>query len=252
MIRIYGMTNQDHVSDLLPAYALGALDHSEVERVKSHLSMCPACRQELREFETITGDLALAVTEMSPRPKLRQELMSRIGKTQPAAVTARKPTYWQQLTGMFRQNRAIAFSQIALLALVLILATSTLLLWGQVNNQHLDRESGHLQAVRLQSTGVIPGAEGYITVSGDGLSGAIVLDRVPQLTEDQRYQLWLVKGDQRLSAALLAVDELGYGGGRIQAPESLFNYATAEVTIEPHDGSPQPTTDVILSAPLFP
>ncbi len=246
------MTNHDHVFELLPAYALGALDDSEVKLIEAHLPVCPSCREELREFEEITGDLALAITEVNPRPALRQELMARISTSQTVAKAPRKPSFWQQMVGVFRQNKAVAFSQLALIATVLILTASTLLLWQQANDQQADRDAGRLQAIRLQSTGVIPEAQGFLTVSGDGLSGAIVLDQVPQLAEDQRYQLWLVKEDERSSAALLAVDELGYGGGRVRAPENLFNYSMAEVTIEPQEGSPQPTTDVILSALLFP
>jgi anti-sigma-K factor RskA len=246
------MTNHDHVFELLPAYALGVLVDSEVELVESHLPVCSSCREELREFEEITGDLALAITDVDPRPELRQELMARISASQTIAAAPPKPSFLQALAGAFRQNKAVAFSQLVLIALVLILAASTLLLRQRINDQPADRDAGRLQAIRLQGTGAIPDAQGILTVSGDGLSGAIVLDQVPQLEEDQTYQLWLVKGDERISAALLAVDELGYGGGRVRAPENLFNYSMAEVTIEPQEGSPQPTTDVILSARLFP
>ena len=78
-------------------------------------------------------------------------------------------------------------------------------------------------------------------------------ERSPQLGEEQQYQLWLVKDDgERTGAALLSVDERGYGGGRVNPPESLFNYSAAEVTIEPGGGSTRPTTDVLLRATLFP
>jgi anti-sigma-K factor RskA len=120
-----------------------------------------------------------------------------------------------------------------------------------VNELESQPEPGQMQAIPLDSTGLIPNADGYLVISADGLSGALVLDQLPQL-DDQEYQLWLVKDGERTSGALLSVDELGYGGGRVNAPERLFNYAWAEVTIETAGVSPQPTGDVILKAPLFP
>ena len=81
---------------------------------------------------------------------------------------------------------------------------------------------------------------------------AVILDQLPQLEEERQYQLWLARDGERTSGAVLSVDELGYGGGRVRAPEALFNYAWAEVTIEAAGGSPQPTSDVILKGLLFP
>jgi anti-sigma-K factor RskA len=246
------MSNKEHVIELLPAYALGALDGREAEQVQSHLLTCSACQDELRELEEITNDLSLAVAEVDPPPSLRQELMARIEPPQTKTETIPDHSYWQQLVAMFQQNKAFAYSQLALLSLVLILLASTILLWRQVSELSSGPEPGHLSAIHLSGTGIIPDAEGYLTISGDGLSGAIVLDKVPQLEEDERYQLWLVQDGERTSAALIEVDELQYGGGRVRAPEPLFNYDLAEVTIETAEGSPQPTTDVILSGSLFP
>jgi anti-sigma-K factor RskA len=247
------MSNEDHVVELLAAYALGALEAGEAAQVEAHLALCAACREELRAYEAITGELALAVAEVEPPASLRQQLMANVKAPGREVEQQKGPSLWQQLLAYFRQHRAMAFSQLALAALVLLLLASTVILWQQVNKMGSAAPPGRLQAIRLNGTGVIPGAEGYLTVSGDGLSGAIVLDQVPQLAESQQYQLWLVKDDgARVSAALLSVDELGYGGGRVRAPESLFNYSSAEVTIEPSGGSRQPTTDAALTAPLFP
>lgn len=90
-----------------------------------------------------------------------------------------------------------------------ILLISNVLLWQQINEPEPGPEPGRMMAVRLNSTSVIPDADGYITISADGLSEAMVLDQVPQLEEEeQEYQLWLVKDGERTSAVLLSVDEL--------------------------------------------
>ncbi|WP_329055210.1 zf-HC2 domain-containing protein [Amycolatopsis sp. NBC_01488] len=41
----------------LGAYSLGLLDAVETARVERHLSACPDCRQEVREFEAVRSML---------------------------------------------------------------------------------------------------------------------------------------------------------------------------------------------------
>jgi anti-sigma-K factor RskA len=163
---------------------------------------------------------------------------------------SRPQSVWQQLLVLFREHKLVAASQLALLVLALVFLTTTIMLWNDASELQTAQQQGRMSAVRLNSTGVIPAAEGYLTLSGDRLSGGITLDQVPELGESRQYQLWLVKGGVRTSAALLSVDERGYGGGRVHAPEPLSHYSTAEVTIEPAGGSPQPTSDVIMTAEL--
>jgi anti-sigma factor RsiW len=246
------MSYEDHVIELLPAYALGAADADEVEQVEAHLPECLACQAELGAIQEITDDLPLAIAEVEPRAALQQQLMSRIEPSQTTPGPLLQISRWQQMTAVFRQHKTMAFSQLALLALAAVLLVSNILLWQQVNELESDPEPDRMQAIQLTSTGIIPNADGFLTISADGLSGAIILDQVPQLEEEQQYQLWLVKDGERTSAALLSVDELGYGGNRVRAPQSLFNYAWAEITIEQAEGSSQPTSDVILKTALFP
>ncbi len=246
------MSNEEHISELIPAYALGALDRNEAREVEAHLPHCPECQAELRRLETIVHDLSLGVADEQPPPELRRRLQERIAPTavHPDETTA-DPSLWGQITAVFRQHRALAFTQAALIVLVLVLLAGTLLLWQQVNDLQSGPQPGTLQAIPLQSTGIIPDAQGYLTVSWDGLSGAIVLDRVPQLAEDQVYQLWLVRDGQRFAAAQLVADELGYGGARVNPPQPLYDFSSAEVTVEPAEGSDAPTSAVILRGDLF-
>lgn len=41
----------------LGAYSLGLLDAAEASRVERHLTACPDCRQEVREFEAVRSML---------------------------------------------------------------------------------------------------------------------------------------------------------------------------------------------------
>jgi anti-sigma-K factor RskA len=246
------MLNEHQVIEMLPAYALEALEVDEAGQVEAHLAECETCRAELRALQAITDDLPLAIEEIKPPAGIHERLMARIETPAATALSSDQSSRWQHLIAVFRRPRAMAYSQLALLSLVVILLISNFLLWQQVKGLESSSGPDRMLAIHLDSTGLIPAADGILNISADGLSGAIILDQLPQLDEEQQYQLWLVKDGQRTGAALISVDELGYGGNRVRAPQPLFNYSWAEITIETAGGSPQPTSDIILKAPLFP
>jgi anti-sigma-K factor RskA len=103
-----------------------------------------------------------------------------------------------------------------------------------------------MRAISLDNTGLAPGAAGFMIVGTDGREGAIIVDKLPILDETQAYQVWLIRDDERVSGALITVDEVGYGGRRVTAPRPLDEYTAVDITIEPVDGSPSPTGKSIL------
>lgn len=96
------MSNEQHVVELLPGYALGASDPDEVEQVEAHLPQCAACRTELAAFQEIANGLPLTIEEVEPRAVLKQRLVSRI---QPAVTTYDalfETSRWHQIMVVFR------------------------------------------------------------------------------------------------------------------------------------------------------
>jgi anti-sigma-K factor RskA len=108
-----------------------------------------------------------------------------------------------------------------------------------------------MRAIALQNTAAAPQASGIVIISSDGENGVLVVDELPQLDPGREYQLWLVRGKQDTSAAVFSVDESGYRGMRIEAPESLVAFSAVRVTIEPAGGSDQPAGEEVLRGSLF-
>jgi anti-sigma-K factor RskA len=138
------------------------------------------------------------------------------------------------------------------LLLILALAAVNLLLWQRVNQLETAAGPGQMQAIPLTSTDAAPDASGYVIISPDGRNGAIVVDGLPMLDAEHEYQLWLIRDGQRTSGAVFSVDEDGYRGARIEAPESLFEYEAVGISPEPAGGSPAPTGEPVLQGTLFP
>ena len=62
---------EEHVIDLIPSYALGALNKAESEQVVEHLKNCQACQEELESYARIVDDLPLAVKTTQPPTSLK-------------------------------------------------------------------------------------------------------------------------------------------------------------------------------------
>ena len=63
-------------SELLPLYALDALDPAELPELEVHVSDCPTCARELRSFESAAASLGAAVPVLQPPNRLRQRLLA--------------------------------------------------------------------------------------------------------------------------------------------------------------------------------
>lgn len=240
------MADENHVTELLPAYALGCLDEAETRLVAEHLEGCHICRMELRAFQEVTGQLALMVPEARPSPDLRSRLQERI-----QSLNSRRAGWTRrQATRPPLFGRLIPVSAVIGLAVITMLSISNLLLWQRLN--HPDVLTGPLgmRAIALQNTAAAPQASGIVIISSDGENGVLVVDELSQLDAGHEYQLWLVRGDQNTSAAVFSVDETGYRGMRIEAPESLIVYSAVRITIEPAGGSPQPVGEEVLHGSL--
>ena len=241
------MFDETHILELLPAYALESLEEAEAQRVAEHLNACHLCRMELRAYQELAGQLALLVPEASPSPEVRARLQQKVQGWSPARGRPdRQQPSRQPLFG-----RLIPVSAIMGLVLIIVLLTSNIMLWQRLN--HLDVLSGPLgmRAVVLQNTAAAPHSSGFVIISADGQNGVLVVDELPMLAADREYQLWLVRGEEILSAAVFNVDETGYRGLRIEAPESLLTYSAVRVTVEPVGGSASPAGEEVLKGSLF-
>lgn len=243
------MKLQEHVNDLIPAYALDILDEGEMMQVSEHLADCPACREELRSYQAVTDQLALAAPMAEPPPALKQKLMDQVQRRMQAVEPARleqTPSFWQRLVSIF--GRTAPAWGLASLALVLALAASNLLLWRQMGQ--ITASQPEMRVIKLTSANTGTPANGLIVISTDGNHGTLVVDDLPTLPETEEYQLWLVRDGKRASGGTFSVSKDGYGSLWVHSPEPLASYTSFGITVEPAGGSPGPTGSKVLGGDL--
>ena len=95
------------------------------------------------------------------------------------------------------------------------------------------------------TTGEHPEARATLTVAPEGNSATFVAANLPLLNADQVYQLWIIRGDQPLSAGIFEVDENGRVILNVD-PTLAATFDAVGVSIEPAGGSETPTPDQII------
>ena len=238
------MVDDKHVIELLPAYALGILDEEKAVQVSDHLSECQACRFEYEAYQEVTAQIALAGVESDPSPGLKEHLFDQVGIPRSVSVPGSG-----ERRGWLNLSFLSAWSVVSLV-LILALTFGSIYMWQRINQLEQSARPGGMYSFAMNGTELIPDAAGYLIVGADGRNGAVIIDKLLPLDEDMEYQLWLIRDGEFTSGALLAVDEMGYGGRRVSAPENLLTYSAVSMTIEPAGGSTSPTGEIVLVGTL--
>jgi anti-sigma-K factor RskA len=258
----------EEIAELLPAYALGALDNAEQALVRAHLPTCAACHSQLASYHSVASALALAAAPASPAPSLRDRVLRRAGLPGRRSPLANWLERWRlprpSSFGLTRLRPA--FAAVALLLAVGAGVQSVRLqaeLGRQVavNRSLADQAAAQEQLTKsllgpglvvraIESTDAAPGAEAYLYLNPNGQRAFVWAGGLPALPEGKAYQLWLIQDGRRTSGGLFVPGPDGVGHLAVLAPEPLSSYQSVGVTVEPATGSPGPTGARVLGGPL--
>lgn len=217
--------------DLAAPFALDALDADERSAFVDHLETCESCRAEVTSLLESSGRLAQAAAA-DPPPELKTRVL--------AAVDAR---IGANVVPLARQRRFRVAAIAAAAALLAIVGTA-----GLLRNDAGPSAEDVLAAA--DATPVTLSAEGFEAVFTYSLTegaGVFASATLPALGGGETYELWLIDDDGAAPAGLFvpAAD-----GTSIALVEDVRPGRTLGLTIEPAGGSPQPTGNVLLTAPV--
>jgi anti-sigma factor RsiW len=86
----------EHPHDLLPAFALGALDADEANQVMQHVAACTVCRADVESLGAVVGLLPYSAAPQEPPAAVKRRLFAMIDATshaqpvEPPAVRSRQ------------------------------------------------------------------------------------------------------------------------------------------------------------------
>ena len=242
------MADANHVTELLPAYALECVSDDEAAQVAAHLAMCPSCSAELRAYLGIADLLALGAPDAAPPPAVKARLLARV-RSQEVGLTEADCAPWRRhLPSLMPPGRS--FTRLAVLLLILVLFAGNALLWLQLRALQ-EAPPTQLRVVVLSGTDAAPGALGRIVLDLNALNAVLTVEGLQPLDETRQYQLWLIHPDgRRSSGALFSVDSTGAGSTLVEAPQPFLDFVAVGVTVEPAGGSPGPTGTRVLAGEL--
>ncbi len=263
--------HDDRFRELLPAYALGALDGPERAELEAHLAECAACRVRLEAWRRTVGDLAEGVVPATPPAGVRASLLDRVR----SEAAAERPA-----SRVAERRRWIVA-----LAAVVVVAALTALLLGVARarlgseleatrsrvaelERRLAAAQGDLAETRVHLTSLTrlvqvlssarperqvvlagldpaPGAHGRLFLDPETRRAVFVADHLPALPAGRDYQLWTIVAGTPRSAGVFRSDAQGHALLEVDQvpPERADAWA---VTIEPAGGVPRPTGAMVL------
>ena len=209
--------------DLLGPYVMGTLEPHEEREVEEHLRGCASCTEEAQELRLAHERLAdLAHGTVAPPEDLKARVVAGI----PRREASPRVPIWV----------AAALCVLAVLAVII----TPDLFGGRVT-----------ASANLSPTGRAPDAGGEVSIQGTRENMEMRLEAwgLPPCKSEQYYELWLVEGDERVSAGSFTVGQSGRVDVTLSAPDFAASYPGVGVTAE-YDKDPRASDAKVLSGEL--
>jgi anti-sigma-K factor RskA len=253
-----GKQGDEHT--LVGAYAMDAISAPDRERFERHLAGCQECRDEIASLREATALLGAAAAEPLPAG-LKERVLAA------AAVTRQQPPADEAVTRPRREHarwpRSLAWPGRLALAASAAAAAAVIALaavFGVANGsmqQQLDQAQASSQQIAVvltaqdavMTTGLVAGG-GTATIVMSHARHALVFTAqgLRTLPASRGYELWLIGPAGTRAVAMLSAGRHGMTGPVIAS--GLRQGDHLALTAEPADGSPRPTTPMMLDIAL--
>ncbi len=245
--------------DLIPAYALGALDTDERAEVEAFLATDAEARQMLAQYQAMADDIILTTPARSAPAHLSADLRQRLAANRPqgANVTSRPAPAEPILVASpspakpnLRRQSPMWIPYVAAAAMLAIVLAAVLLLRPQ-SGPPSDPAQRYQWIIAQENVRRIPIAaadpslttEGELVLTSDGKYGVIEVRQLPAIPNNQTYQLWLIDGEGAHSGGVMEFSQ-PEGSNYISLPlppeKAADDYDAIGMSIEPAGGSPDP------------
>lgn len=254
----------DEVDELAGAYALSALPDEELQAVEGHLASCANPHALLRDLSETAALLPLLSEPAMPPPELGARIRAAaLDEIEPPSRQGRELVRAASPDVLPFRRRFAAVLPYALAAALALVAFG--LGWygiAQHNALAEQRASAHNQEAVLAAltSGLAPGSAIVKTPAASSLPSALIVQPAdgspayllvnwPQPAQGKSYQAWLInQGQQPVSAGVFDGSTGGIQVIRLSRP--IAGSQVFAVTVEPHGGSPQPTSRPFLISNL--
>ncbi len=226
---------------LAAAYALDALDDIERQEFEHHYPSCDICSTEVAEFRAVANALATSVAT-EPPAGLKLSVMSEISQTRQQSPLATSSTAAKPSLGFSRRILLAAAAALVLLGGVIV---------ATLPGSNSDPTTEIVDSLDAVVTRLDPltGLDGdlQITWSDERDLVLVIGSRLDDPGVDKAYALWFLGDDGVAPAGLFRPED-----GSVSEVLDIDDIDTNGwgITIEPAEGSAQPTTEVIYAGTI--
>ncbi|MBM7479864.1 anti-sigma factor domain-containing protein [Oerskovia jenensis] len=248
-----GPGGSDGPRDLLAAYALDAVDDLDRRAVERLLAADPDARRELDEHRAV---VAAFTVDADPPAALRERVLGSLATVPQVAApwgsegaAGTTPPAGSGSGGGVRprstRRRRWAVVAAAAAAVVAVAVPTTLAVQARQEQVRLQTQADAVAsmladpAAEIVRGEMVGGGDASALVSGDRVLFSVT--DLPRAGSAEDYQLWLVEGEEMVSAGVFDAHD-GSAALLVEAAGS----AGVAVTLEPAGGSPQPTSDPLV------
>ncbi len=225
------------IRDLLPAYALGAVEPEERTQIEAALAASSELREELASYVPVLEALALSVPQIKPPPDLGNRILQQAAPPR-----------------IFPWRRFLAA------AALFVMVLGGVLLWQVVTQEDEKTEKDPISEImddpnasHIQLTGMEehPEVQGEFVVAPGHQRAVLSLANLQNQPSGMAYQLWFVRDGERVSGGVFHPESASPERPMlVQLPEDFASYQWLGITVEPEQGSEEPTSPPVAGALL--
>ncbi|HEX4796426.1 MAG TPA: anti-sigma factor [Humisphaera sp.] len=251
----------EQAKDLIPQFALGALEPAEATELRAHLaSGCPTCEGELAAANAMLEMLPLALPPARPPAGVKERLMMRVmSESTPKKVVSGTSLGWKIGPAIIGLAAGILLTLLVLASRIKSQGDTVALLNRQIEQKNedihnlrgdVDRSQKEIHSLVAQSAEMLnlkgtdkqPQAAAQVYVDRNNHRVLFRAEQIQGLAPGKTYELWLVSQDNRkIPMGMFTADENGKAMMDMPMPPGIGPIAMVAVTDEPAGGMPQPT-----------
>lgn len=235
-----------HQCDYLLDYYNGHLSELERAQFEKHLESCLQCQEELHELEQLAEYMPFASEVVEPPKDLEDRVLANILSEDKQKENV-KPISNKKKKSWFLPSVAAA------LALSLI---GNAYMFTQIEDQNDVVEQATIdQVVQYVDLAAVSGnAKGTASIikQGEQTSMVVQASELQSLSNEEVYQVWLIKDDQPERAGTFVTSKDGKGSVVFKFNEEFTkkDWDTVAITLEPDANSQLPQGDIVLASEI--
>ena len=248
--------NDERLQELLAAAALGRLDETERAQLDKALAEDSSIRDWLDELHETAALLAYGAEPAPLRFEVREAVLSRARASRVEEPPPDAAGWKNPLSLIFAGLSASAVA--AAVVIAILLGGSLVEMEGRVaaERERTSEQVAVLQAlvedrrtaISLSGTENAPDASAYLLMTKNQNVALLVCSGLKTLSPDRAYQLWLANADGKMSGGMVNADSDGFAMMIVRSPMPFSMFQSFGVTVEPVEGSPGPTGDMVLGS----